>query len=76
MSELSGVRKRLSGQLVQGARSLILTTGEGQVWIVDAAEFDASLVGGQVKLEGVATGSYRISADWIGLLETPSIANG
>lgn len=66
MSDLSGVRKRLSGQLTQGARSLILTTDEGEVWIIDATDIDSSLVGQQVKLEGIATGSDRICADWIG----------
>jgi hypothetical protein len=66
MSDLSGVRKRVSGQLTQGARSLILTTDEGEVWIIDATDIDTSLVGQQVKLEGIATGSDRICADWIG----------
>lgn len=66
MSDLSGVRKRVSGQLTQGARSLILTTDEGDVWIVDAADIDSSLIGRKVKLEGVATSSDRICADWIG----------
>lgn len=66
MSKLSGVRKRLSGQHSQGARSLILTTDEGEVWIIDAADVDALLVGQRVKLEGVATGPDRIRADWIG----------
>jgi Protein of unknown function (DUF5818) len=66
MTALSGVRKRVSGQLTQGARSLILTTDEGDVWIVDAADIESSLIGRQVKLEGIATGSDRICADWIG----------
>lgn len=66
MSDLSGVRKRVSGQLTQGARSLILTTDEGEVWIIDATDVDIFLVGQHVKLEGIATGSDRICADWIG----------
>jgi len=63
---LSGVRKRLSGQLSQGARSLILTTDGGEAWIVDADEIDPSLVGQSVKLEGLTTLQGRIRADWIG----------
>jgi hypothetical protein len=63
---LSGVRKRLSGQLSQGARSLILTTTDGEDWIVDADEIDLSLVGQLVKLEGLTTRHGRIRADWIG----------
>ena len=76
MSDLSGVRKRVSGQLTQGARSLMLTTVEGEVWIIDATEVDISLLGQQVKLEGVATGSDRIHADWIGLSETRCSLSG
>jgi hypothetical protein len=66
MSELSGVRKRVSGQLTQRARSLILTTDEGDVWIIDVSDIDEFLVGQRVKLEGIATGADRIRADWIG----------
>lgn len=67
MSKLSGVRKRMSGQLTRGARSLNLTTDEGEVWIIDVSDGDESLVGQRVKLEGIATGADRIRADWIGL---------
>ena len=63
---MSSVRKRLSGQLSQGARSLILTTTDGEAWIVDADEIDPALVGQLVKLEGLATRQGRIHADWIG----------
>lgn len=63
---MSGVRKRLSGQLSQGARSLILTTTDGEAWIVDADEIDSSLVGQAVKLEGLTMRQGRIHADWIG----------
>ena len=63
---MSGVRKRLSGELVQGARSLILTTPEGDAWIVDTEEVDPSLIGQVVKIEGIATRPGRIRADWVG----------
>lgn len=62
----SGERKRISGMLIQGARNLILTTDKGDVWIIDAVDAVALLIGHQVKIEGVATGTDRLCADWIG----------
>jgi Protein of unknown function (DUF5818) len=63
---LSGGRKRISGILTKGARNLILTTDKGDVWIIDSVDVDALLIGHQVKIEGVTTGTDRLSADWIG----------
>jgi hypothetical protein len=60
------LRKRLSGQLTQGARSLILTTADGDTWIVDADEVDPLLIGQQVIVEGVTATQNRLKADWIG----------
>jgi Protein of unknown function (DUF5818) len=63
---LSGLRKRLSGTLIQGGRSLILKTPFGEAWIVDTDGIDSAFIGQLVKLEGVTTGPDRIRADWIG----------
>lgn len=59
-------RKRLSGRLTKGARSLLLTTSDEQIWIVDALEVDPSFVGKDVIIDGVLTSADRIQAEWIG----------
>ena len=59
-------RKRLSGRLTKGARSLLLTTSDTQTWIVDALDVDQTLVGKTVIVDGISAGADRIKADWIG----------
>lgn len=63
---VSTQRKRISGRLTKGARSLLLTTSDAQTWIVDALDVDQSLVGENVIVDGISTAADRIQADWIG----------
>jgi hypothetical protein len=63
---VSTQRKRISGRLTKGARSLLLTTSDAQTWIVDALDVDQSLVGKNVIVDGIPTATDRIQADWIG----------
>ncbi|GAA0762297.1 DUF5818 domain-containing protein [Erythrobacter ramosus] len=63
---MSTQRKRLSGRLTKGARSLLLTTSDAQTWIVDAPHVDQTLVGKNVIVDGISTAADRIKADWIG----------
>lgn len=63
---MSTHRKRLSGRLTKGARSLLLTTSDEQIWVVEALDVDQSLVGKSVIVDGVVTATDRIQADWIG----------
>jgi hypothetical protein len=52
--------------LTKGARSFLLTTSDEHIWIVDTLDFDQSLVGKNVIVDGVPTAKDRIQADWIG----------
>jgi hypothetical protein len=63
---VSTQRKRISGRLTKGARSLLLTTSDAQTWIVDAQDVDQTLVGKIVIVDGISTATDRIKADWIG----------
>lgn len=63
---MSTQRKRISGRLTKGARSLLLTTFDAQTWIVDAQDVDHTLVGKNVIVDGIPTAADRIKADWIG----------
>ena len=65
-NRLSTQRKRISGRLAKGARSLLLTTSDAQTWIVDALDVDQTLVGKSVIVDGISTAADRIKADWIG----------
>lgn len=63
---MSSQRKRLSGRLTKGARSLLLTTPDEYIWIVETLDVDQSLVGKNVIVDGIPTAADRIQADWIG----------
>lgn len=63
---MSSQRKRLSGRLTKGARSLLLTTSDEQIWIVETLDVDQSLVGKNVIVDGIPTAADRIQADWMG----------
>ena len=63
---MSSQRKRLSGRLTKGARSLLLTTSDEDIWIVETLDVDQSLVGKNVIVDGIPTAADRIQADWIG----------
>lgn len=63
---MSTERKRLSGRLTKGARSLLLTTSDEQTWIVDALDVDQALVGKNVIVDGISTAADRIKVDWVG----------
>lgn len=63
---MSTQRKRLSGRLTKGARSLLLTTLDGHTWIVEAVDANQDLVGKDVIVDGISTAVDRIQADWIG----------
>lgn len=63
---MSTQRKRISGRLTKGARSLLLTTSDAQTSIVNAQDMDQTLVGKNVIVDGISTAAGRIKADWIG----------
>ena len=63
---VSTQRKRISGRLTKGARSLLLTTSDEQTWIVEALDVDQALVGKNVIVDGISTAADRIQADWFG----------
>lgn len=63
---MSSQRKRLSGRLTKGARSLLLTTSDEQIWVVETLDVDQTLVGKNVIVDGIPTATDRILADWIG----------
>ena len=65
-SGVSGSRKRVSGRLGRGRRGLILTTDEGELWVVDTDDDVAHLTDHRVVVEGTASGLDRLRADWIG----------
>jgi hypothetical protein len=52
--------------LTKGARSLLLTTSDEHIWIVETLDVDQSLVGKNVIVDGIPTAADRIQADWIG----------
>jgi len=63
---VSTQRKRISGRLTKGSRSLLLTTSDEHTWIVETLDVDQSLVGKNVIVDGIPTAADRIQADWIG----------
>ena len=63
---MSTQRKRISGRLTKGARSLLLTTFDARTWIIDALDVDPTLVGKNVIVDGIYTATDRIKAEWIG----------
>ncbi len=65
-SDVSGSRKRVCGKLGRGRRGLILTTEDGELWVVDTDDDVAHLTDHRVVVEGTALGLDRLRADWIG----------
>lgn len=65
-SDVSGSRKRVCGKLGRGRRGLILTTDDGELWVVDTDDDVAHLTDHRVVVEGTASGLDRLRADWIG----------
>ena len=68
-TDVSGNRKRLSGILGRGRRGLIMTTDNGELWIIDSTDDVTSLIGRRVIVDGAAAGFDRLRADWIGAAE-------
>ena len=68
-SDVSGSRKRVSGVLGRGPRGLILTTDDSELWVIDAVDDVAQLVGRRVIAEGTAAGFDRLKVDWIGVAD-------
>ena len=52
--------------LSRGARGMMLTTKNDEVWIVESEEAADDLIGSTVVVEGVVAGIDRLRADWIG----------
>ena len=68
-SDVSGSRKRVFGILGRGPRGLIVTTDDSELWVIDAVDDVARLVGRRVIVEGTAAGFDRLKVDWIGAAE-------
>ena len=49
---------------------MILTTNDGQVWIVESDDPTDDLVGSTTVVEGTIVGIDRLRADWIGVSRT------
>lgn len=56
----------MSGLLSRSRRGLILTTKDDKMWIVDCDQPADELVGAMVVIDGIAKGTDRVRADWIG----------
>lgn len=67
---VSSGRIRVSGLLSRGRRGMILTTNDGQVWIVESDDPTDDLVGSTTVVEGTIVGIDRLRADWIGVSRT------
>lgn len=67
---VSSGRIRVSGMLSCGRRGMILTTNDGQVWIVESDDPTEDLVGSTIVVEGTIVGIDRLRADWIGVSRT------
>ena len=63
---LTGKRRRITGLLEQGTRSLQLVTDSGDRWSLDCEEFDFDLIGQKVTAEGVLVGLDRLKIYWMG----------
>lgn len=57
------------GILCRGPRGLILTTDDTELWVIDAADDIAQLVGRRVIAEGTAAGFDRLKVDRIDAAE-------
>lgn len=66
---MSGSRKRISGLLRRASRGLILTTDQGEIWVIETDDEVADLLGYRVVVEGTAAGLDRLKTDWIGASE-------
>jgi hypothetical protein len=66
VSEVSSNRKRVTGMLDRGRRGLLLTTENGELWVIDTDHDVGHLAGQRVMVEGTASGLDRLRADWIG----------
>ena len=67
---VSSGRIRVSGLLSRGRRGMILTTNDGQVWIIESDDPTDDLVGSTTVVEGTIVGIDRLRADWIGVSKT------
>ena len=67
---VSSGRIRVSGLLSNGRRGMLLTTNDGQVWIVESDDPTEDLVGSTIVVEGTIVGIDRLRADWIGVSRT------
>lgn len=64
--KVSRNRKRVTGTLDRGRRGMILTTDDGELWVIDTDDDVAHLAGHRVMVEGTTSGLDRLRADWIG----------
>ena len=60
---------RVSGRLEVGPRGFNIVTDAGDLWVLDADEFENDLIGRQVVAEGVLSGFDRLHVDWLGEIE-------
>ncbi len=56
----------MSGTLRCASRGLILTTDDGEIWVIDTDDEVEDLLGNRVVVEGSAAGLDRLKTDWIG----------
>lgn len=63
---MNKLRRRISGQLDQGPRGLVIITGAGDRWVIENHDIEPDLIGRQVVAEGAVVGLDRVKVDWIG----------
>lgn len=61
----SAKRIRVSGQIKQSVRGIILTSGEDVVWVLEPTDDIQLPANGKVIVEGIKIGFDRLSVSWM-----------
>jgi hypothetical protein len=62
-------RHRLTGQLMNSVRGLLLKIDDGDIYALDADPDARTLLGHRVTVEGLRSGFDRIEVQWMGQAE-------
>jgi hypothetical protein len=63
---MNSSRRRITGKLDHCPRGLAITTGAGDLWVLEHDDMEADLIGQLVTAEGVTIGYDRLRVEWIG----------